>query len=63
VQVLSNVISNAIDAMALGGVLGISIRDNPGAEEEEGLQVLIQDQGTGIAPEHLSNGVRAIFQH
>jgi two-component system CheB/CheR fusion protein len=61
VQVLSNVISNAIDAMALGGVLGISIRDTPGAEEEDGLQVLIQDQGTGIAQEHLSKVFEPFF--
>jgi two-component system CheB/CheR fusion protein len=53
VQVFSNVIANAIDSMTQGGSLSIEIRSLPDLPED-GLQVLIKDEGFGIASEHLS---------
>ena len=60
VQVFSNIIANAIDSMTLGGVLSIQTRSLPNVPED-GLQVLIQDQGVGIAPEHLSRVFEPFF--
>jgi PAS domain S-box-containing protein len=51
-QVFSNVIANAIDAMPRGGVIGIGVAesDGPGGR---GVQVSIQDQGGGIEERNL----------
>ena len=51
-QVFSNVISNAIDAMQKGGSLRITVRNvfSPGGD---GVQAVIRDSGTGIRPEHM----------
>ena len=60
VQVLSNILSNAIDAMALGGILSLGIRTDHVAEEEWS-HLTIQDQGTGISAEHLSKVFEPFF--
>jgi PAS domain S-box-containing protein len=52
IQVLSNVISNAADAMPLGGRLTISVNQKK-EPTSDGLEVLISDTGQGIEPEHL----------
>jgi len=52
IQVFSNIIANALDAMPDGGVLRISTRKVIGARGD-GIQVLIQDTGVGIKTEHL----------
>jgi PAS domain S-box-containing protein len=51
-QVFSNVIANAIDAMQNGGVLKISTRKLMGSTGD-GIQTVIRDNGTGIQQEHL----------
>jgi len=52
-QVLSNVIANAVDAMqAAGGVLHISTR-NLISSAGDGIQIIIRDSGTGISSDHL----------
>jgi C4-dicarboxylate-specific signal transduction histidine kinase len=51
VQVFSNVIANAIDAMPQVGVPQISETAN---SEKEGSQIVIRDSGAGIQQEHLS---------
>ena len=48
-QVFSNIIANSIDAMEPGGSLHIETRD----VEPAGVEVLIRDEGCGIAAEHL----------
>jgi PAS domain S-box-containing protein len=51
-QVFSNIITNAIDAMRQGGVLRVSTReiaDPMGV----GIQTVVRDSGMGIRPEHL----------
>jgi signal transduction histidine kinase len=60
VQVFSNVIANAIDAMSLGGSLFIQIRGNHNGSGDE-LQVVIRDQGTGIEAEHLTKVFEPFF--
>jgi signal transduction histidine kinase len=48
-QVFSSVISNAIDAMPNGGCLRIHVSELDATE----MQIDVQDEGTGIAPENL----------
>jgi len=51
-QVLINIILNAIQAMSLGGKLSIEINTNAGPMENE-IELIIQDEGSGIPPAHL----------
>jgi signal transduction histidine kinase/DNA-binding response OmpR family regulator len=54
-EVLLNIILNAIEAMPEGGELGVSLKPHP--EPKKGthlLQIGIADTGCGIAPENLS---------
>lgn len=59
-QVLSNVIANSIDAMRQGGVLSISTRKIL-SSSNDGIQVVIRDTGSGIAPEHLPHVFEPFF--
>jgi signal transduction histidine kinase len=59
-QVFSNVISNAIDSMTVGGLLSIQIGSMPGISEDA-LQVVIQDQGAGIAAQNVSKVFEPFF--
>jgi PAS domain S-box-containing protein len=59
-QVFSNIIANAIDAMKEGGVLKIATRNILSASGD-GIQITIQDTGTGISPEHLSRVFEPFF--
>jgi two-component system CheB/CheR fusion protein len=60
VQVFSNILANAIDAMTTGGVLSLHIR-NTSRLMDKGLQVIFKDQGSGIAPEHLGKVFEPFF--
>jgi PAS domain S-box-containing protein len=53
VQVLSNVISNAVDAMPQGGTLSIALVPSA-VSVEPGLDVRVTDTGHGIRREHLA---------
>jgi signal transduction histidine kinase len=59
VQVLSNVIANAIDAMPGGGVLQVQIEETK--HSEEGIQIVIRDSGTGIPQENLERIFEPFF--
>jgi PAS domain S-box-containing protein len=48
-QVLSAIISNAVDAMPNGGRLSLRVRESNGAQ----IEILTQDEGIGIPPENL----------
>ena len=59
-QVLSNVITNAADAMRQGGLLSISTRETVGPLGE-GVETVIRDNGSGIRPEHLTQIFEPFF--
>jgi PAS domain S-box-containing protein len=52
IQVFSNILANAIDAMAQGGTLRISTRETT-APSGDGILTTIRDEGAGIRTEHL----------
>ena len=59
-QVFSNVIANAVDAMPHGGALKISTRKLTGPTGD-GIQTVIRDNGTGIQQEHLEKIFEPFF--
>ena len=58
-QVISNLIANSIYAMPEGGVLSISVEDALGSED--GIVLTIEDDGVGIAADHLRRVFDAFF--
>jgi signal transduction histidine kinase len=56
-QIFSNIIANAIDAMKDGGRLSISLRVLHG----DGIQTVIRDEGSGIAQENLEKIFEPFF--
>ena len=59
-QVFSNLIANAVDAMPQGGALKISARKLIGSTGD-GIQTVIRDTGTGIKQEHLERIFEPFF--
>jgi PAS domain S-box-containing protein len=59
-QVFSNIITNAIDAMPGGGTLNIATRQIAGPTGE-GVQTVIRDSGVGIEQEHLERIFEPFF--
>ena len=59
-QVFSNIIANAVDAMPQGGSLKISTRKLMGSTGD-GVQIVVRDSGTGIRQEHLEKIFEAFF--
>lgn len=59
-QVFSNLVANAIDAMRQGGKLTISLRKTV-ASDGEGIQAIIRDEGTGINQENLERIFEPFF--
>jgi len=58
-QVVSNLIMNAIYAMPSGGILSISVED--AAESPDGIVLTVQDNGVGIAESDLPRVFEAFF--
>ncbi len=56
VQVFSNLISNALDAMSLGGTLNLTVNARDG-----GVEFQIQDSGSGITPANQQRMFDAFF--
>jgi PAS domain S-box-containing protein len=56
-QVVSNLISNAIYAMPQGGTLCLAVEDGP----NEGVVLVVGDTGVGIPPENLARVYEAFF--
>ncbi|MGC1293502.1 MAG: HAMP domain-containing sensor histidine kinase, partial [Alloacidobacterium sp.] len=59
-QVFSNVIANAIDAMRQGGNLTIALRKTTGLDGD-GIQTVIRDEGIGISHENLESIFEPFF--
>jgi len=59
-QVISNLIANAIYAMPSGGTLSVSVVDVDRADAS-GVQLTVRDNGTGIAAEQLPRIFDAFF--
>jgi PAS domain S-box-containing protein len=59
-QVFSNVIANAIDAMKNGGVLSVATR-NVLASPQDGIEIMIRDTGAGIEKENLPRVFEPFF--
>jgi len=59
-QIFSNVIANAIDAMREGGVLSVSTHKVLNGSQD-GIQIAIQDSGHGIEAAHLSRIFEPFF--
>jgi len=60
IQIFSNLITNAIDAMPNRGSLQVSVRTVIGSAGS-GIQSVIRDSGTGIKPEHLERIFEPFF--
>lgn len=60
IQIFSNVVANAIDAMPNEGTLSISITQAIKAGRD-GLQVIVNDTGNGISREHLNKIFEPFF--
>ena len=56
-QIFSNLIVNAIDAMPEGGVLDIRTREIG----QKGIEILVRDKGSGITPENLDRVFEPFF--
>ena len=59
-QIFSNVITNAADAMRQGGVLNVSTREIVNSTGD-GIQTIIRDTGVGIRQEHLAQIFEPFF--
>ena len=59
-QIFSNVITNAADAMGRGGTLSISTQQIVGSTGD-GIQTIIRDNGQGIRQEHLAQVFEPFF--
>jgi PAS domain S-box-containing protein len=60
IQIFSNLIANALDAMPNGGLLQVSIRTLI-SSAGDGIQVVIRDTGTGIRADHLGRIFEPFF--
>lgn len=56
-QIFSNLITNAVEAMPGGGVLTIKTRE----VGDDGIEVLVRDRGTGISSENLARVFEPFF--
>ena len=60
-QALTELVSNALDAMPEGGRLDVATRTEPGASGVGGVVVEVTDTGRGVAPEILPNLCEPFF--
>ncbi len=59
-QIYSNIITNAADAMRLGGTLSVTTSEITGPLGD-GIQTIIRDTGVGIRPDHLTHIFEPFF--
>lgn len=59
-QVVSNLLANAIDAVQVGGTISVATHQAD-AGEERAVEIVVADDGHGIAPEHLDHIFEPFF--
>lgn len=59
-QIFSNLVTNAIDAMRNGGILSVSTQEIVGSAAD-GIQTIMRDSGVGIRQEHLTQIFEPFF--
>ena len=59
-QVVSNLVSNSIDAVEMNGVIRVRVR-NLRRENQKVVRILVADNGHGISPENLSKLFQPFF--
>ncbi|SPE26878.1 putative Histidine kinase [Candidatus Sulfotelmatomonas gaucii] len=59
-QVVSNLLANAIEAVQVGGTISVATHQAD-AGEERAVEIIVADDGHGIAPEHLDHIFEPFF--
>ena len=60
IQIISNLIANSIDSMPNGGCLRIEVQETS-MNEQDGIVLVVQDQGSGITEAHLKHLFEPFF--
>jgi PAS domain S-box-containing protein len=60
IQIISNLIANSIDAMPNGGCLRIEVQETS-MNDQDGITLVVQDQGSGITEAHLKHLFEPFF--
>jgi PAS domain S-box-containing protein len=60
-QIVSNLVSNAIDAVGTGGTVEISIADTWMKDGRPGARLCVRDNGNGISDQHMQQLFRPFF--
>lgn len=60
-QVVSNLLSNAIDAVPDGGSIEVVVEDARFKDSQPGVALIVRDNGSGITKEHLAKVFRPFF--
>jgi signal transduction histidine kinase len=60
-QVVSNLLSNAIDAVERGGHIEVDVQDAPFKDSQPGAALVVRDNGSGISKENLSKIFKPFF--
>ena len=60
-QVVSNLLSNAIDAVEKGGHIEVEVEDVPFKDSQPGVALLVRDNGCGISKANLSKIFKPFF--
>ena len=60
-QVFSNLVLNALEAMAVTGKVAVRVRHDRASKMQPGIRITVADNGSGIAPENLSRIFEPFF--
>jgi signal transduction histidine kinase len=60
-QVFSNLVLNALEAVAMTGKVAVRVRHDRTSKPQPGLRITVADDGTGIAPENMARIFEPFF--
>ena len=60
IQIISNLVANSIDSMPNGGCLRIEVQE-ASTDDQDGIVLVVQDQGSGITEAHLKHLFEPFF--